>query len=132
MTLSARIVTFPAQAAQDPVDSRIRRYLTEVSADDDLIETVAARMKIFIDRFAGRTFRPVFDLAVPYGMTEEETHRLLRSVERGVDAAAEKVEKLLCGIIVERLLLEVEIYNNRPARPGPARGERNEIKQPPV
>jgi type IV pilus biogenesis protein CpaD/CtpE len=113
MALAAKIVTFPKQAAIGEVDSRIRRYLSEASADAALTEAVAARMKIFIDRYACKTFRPVFDLVVPAGMTKEETQALVRSIENGVDAAAEQVEKMICEIIVERLFLEVEIYRHR-------------------
>ncbi|HWQ62505.1 MAG TPA: hypothetical protein VN521_09355 [Negativicutes bacterium] len=129
--MPARIVAFPAERAQDEVDGRIRRYLAEVSTDAELVETVATRMKFFIDCFAAKTFRPVFDLAVPAGMSKEETRVLIRSIEKGVDAAAEKVEKMMCEIVIERLFLEVEIYKTRrtadspaPVCPGAFRGGR--------
>lgn len=111
--MPARIVTLPARPAQDEVDSRIRQYLSAMSSDPELIETVALRMKFFIDRFAGTIFRPVFDLAVPAGISKEEAQALLRSVEKGVDAAAEQVEKMVCEIVIERLFIEVENYQYR-------------------
>lgn len=114
--MPARIVTFPAKPPQNGVDGRIRLYLSEVSTDPELVEAVATRMKFFIDCFAGKTFRPVFDLVVPANMSKEETRALVRSIEKSVDTAAEKVEKMICDIVVERLFLEIEIYKERHSR----------------
>ncbi len=128
--MAARIVPFPAQPAHNEVDSRIRLCLSEMSSDEALIDAVATRMKFFIDRFACKTFRPVFDLVVPAGMTKDDAQALMRSIEKGVDAAAEQVEKRICEIIIERLFLEVEIYKNRarqksyPSSPDTLRGRK--------
>lgn len=113
VVVPATIVTLPVKREQEDVDSHIRRYLAAMSADAELIDTVARRMKTFIDRFASHTFMPVFDLAVPPGMTQQQAEALMRSIEKGVDAAAEQVERALCEIIIERLFLEVEIYTNQ-------------------
>jgi hypothetical protein len=126
--VAARIVSFPVKHEQTEVEAHVRRVLEELSPDAELVDAVAARMKLFIDRFASHTFAPVFDLAVPPQMTQQQATALLRSIKKGVDAVVEQTERALCEIIIERLFLEVEIYrykqdaaNERPARPGGAK-----------
>jgi len=111
--MAASVVLFPAKSEHTEIDRLIRRYLGELSADTELRDSVAARMKIYIDRFANKTFEPIFDLAVPANMSHQETQALLRSIERGVDAAGEQYEKMICEIIIERLFFEVEMFEYR-------------------
>lgn len=111
--MAARIVPFPARSGQTEVMERIRRYLAELSSDQELINTVAAKMKLFIDRYADKDFTPAFDLAVPAGISPREAQALLRSVEKGVDAAVGQFDRMICEIIVERMFLEIELYEQR-------------------
>ncbi len=111
--MAASIVPFPSRSGQTEVMERIRRYLAELSPDQELIDTVAAKMKLFVDRYADKDFTPVFDLAVPANISPREAQALLRSVEKGVDAAVGQFDRMICEIIVERMLLEIELYEQR-------------------
>lgn len=117
--MAATIVPFPARSGQTEVMERIRRYLAEISSDRELIDAVAAKMELFIDRYADKDFEPVFDLAVPAGISPREAQALLRSVEKGVDAAVEQFDRMISEIIVERMFLEIELYEQRKKERGP-------------
>lgn len=98
------------RCSADSLDAMIRKYLQAISGDLCLIESVAARMKIYIAEYASLWFDPSFDLVVPAGISERDAKALLASVEAGVDRAAEQVNETISRIIIERMLLEVERY----------------------
>lgn len=110
----AKIARFPVQSGQGPeaLEGLIRKYLAEMIVDPDSIEAIAERMMFFIDNYLNIWFNPAFDLVVP-PMSQEQADALLLSLEKGVDAAAEQINTMVNRIIIERLFLEVEIYQNQ-------------------
>lgn len=113
--MSASIIPFPKKADQNltELEKIMRRWLSELSTNPDLIECVVKRMLNFIERYASKSFEPVFDLPVPRNLSKEETEALLLSIERGTDNTAQQVHQMINEIIVERFFLEIEIYKNR-------------------
>lgn len=93
----------------DSLDGSIRKYLQAVSEDPGLVESVAARMKAYIDEYASLWFNPSFNLAVPAGISDKDAKALLASVEAGIDRAAEQVNETISRIIIERMMLEVQL-----------------------
>lgn len=63
----AQITPFPRKTAKDVdlVADAVRNWLAAMTADDVLIDKVAARMKLFIETYADTWFEPTFNLAVP-------------------------------------------------------------------
>ena len=110
--MAARIIPFPK--ASEPniseIERLIRLWLAEMSDSRDFVETITARMLAFINQYANWTFEPVFNLAVPSGLSPAEMRSLVVSIETGVDNTAIQVQEMVNRIIVERLFLEVEIY----------------------
>lgn len=125
----AQITPFPRKTAKDVdlVADAVRNWLAAMTADDVLIDKVAARMKLFIETYADTWFEPTFNLAVPATLSPAETAALFASVEKGVDQAAEQVNETISKIIIERLQLEVQIYEmmaNSPCRKAKATAKR--------
>jgi hypothetical protein len=110
--MAARIIPFPK--ASEPniseIERLIRLWLAEMSDSRDFVETITARMMAFINKYTNRTFEPVFNLAVPPGLSPAQMRSLVVSIETGVDNTAIQVQEMINRIIVERLFLEVEIY----------------------
>lgn len=113
--MTAKVVPFPRKSKQNLTDMErlIRKWLLRMSADNDLIECVADRMMAFIDKYASKSFEPTFNLLVPPNLSEEEAKNLLVSIEMGVDNTAKQVYAIINQIIVERLFLEIEIYESQ-------------------
>ena len=113
--MTARIVPFPANAGQDrdEVEILLRKWLAELSPDSRFVNGVTERMLSFINNYASKTFEPAFNLAAPANMSEQEAAALLQSIEQGVGQSAREVQEMINRIIVERFLLEVELYNMR-------------------
>lgn len=110
----AKIVPFPQDSADnlDDVEKLIRKWLTEVSVDTQLIETVTHRMMFFISEYAFESFEPIFNLVVPASLSQAEAEILLHSINNGTDKLGEKVQLMINRIIVERFFIEIEIYKN--------------------
>lgn len=113
--MSASIIPFPKKPDQNAAELEkiMRRWLAELSTDPELIETVVTRMLTFIERYASKSFEPVFDLPVPRSLCQEETEALLGAIEKGTDSMAQQVHQMINEIIIERFFLEVEIYKIR-------------------
>lgn len=108
--MTAKILPFPAEPAPQSMEGVVRKHLAEISADERLVETVTGRMMDFIETYTGKTFDPVFELALPHSLPDSETAALLASIEESVDRAALAVERMICEIILERLFYEVAVY----------------------
>lgn len=111
----ANIVPFPGKTKKNvnPVADMIIKYLAAISNDCAMIAEVSAQMNTFVETYADIWFEPTFDLELPAAMTKKETAALLLSIEKGVDRAAEQVNEIISKIVIERLLLEVQIYEDR-------------------
>ena len=116
--MAAKVIPFPKTSGPDlnEIEKLIRLWLTEMSESRDFVDTIAARMMTFIDAYASKTFEPIFNLAAPPHLSAEERHSLLVSIETGVDNTAVQVQEMVNRIIVERLFLEVEIYESAQKR----------------
>lgn len=113
--MPASIIPFPKKPDQNVIELEklMRRWLAELSNDPELIETVVKRMLAFIERYASKSFEPVFDLPVPRSSSQEETEALLGAIEKGTDFMARQVHQMVNELIVERFFLEIEIYKTR-------------------
>jgi len=113
--LTAKVIPFPKKPEQNLTETErlIRKWLVEMSTDNDLIEYVVDRMIMFIDKYANKSFEPTFNLSVPPNLSKEEAEALLLSIEKGVDNTAEQVCEMVNKIIVERFFLEIELYQMR-------------------
>lgn len=111
----ASVIPFPKKAEPDlsEVEKLIRKWLTEMAASGDEIEYVVERMMFFIDNYASKTFEPTFDLPIPPSFSKEQAEAMLKSIEKGVDTTAQEVQEMINRIIIERLFLEMEIYESR-------------------
>lgn len=113
--MAASVIPFPQTPGQDlpEIENLIRNCLVEISANHDLIESVTGRMMDFIEKYASQSFEPTFNLPVPPGFSKEDAEALRCSIEKGVDNTAEQVQEMINKIVMERFLLEIEIYENR-------------------
>lgn len=110
--MSAKIVPFPTQTENvlEEINSYIRAYLTEVTADRDFINDVSNRMEIFIEKYANKLFEPTLNLVVPPNLSREQADALLLSIDKGIANTAKEVQDMVSNIIFERLHLEIQIY----------------------
>jgi lantibiotic modifying enzyme len=115
LILAARVIVFPKKPEQNmsEVETLIRKWLTEMSATSDAIESIVERMMFFIDKYATKTFEPTFDLPIPPTFSKQQAEALLSSIEKGVDNSALEVQEMINRIIIERLFLEMDIYESR-------------------
>ncbi|WP_378952355.1 hypothetical protein [Pelosinus sp. sgz500959] len=113
--MAAKIIPFPIQNEQplEEIDRYIRDYLAEIEADRDFIDYISNRMNYFIKNYANQYFEPTFDLVVPPNMSREQADALLLSIEMGVEHTAKQVQDMVGKIILERLQLEVELYEKQ-------------------
>lgn len=113
--MPAKVILFPSpnQQTLDEIDWRIRACLAAMELDENLINHVSGRMKNYIAKYASVTFDCNFNLAVPINMSEKEKNALLHSVDTGITATAAQVQEMVNKIIMERILLEIEIYEDR-------------------
>ena len=117
--LTAKIIPFPTpvpiESPWEEVDGHIRAYLAEIKSDIFFIDYVANRMKDFIDKYASKSFEPIFNLIVPPNLSREQADALLLSVDKGMQGTIEEVQDMVRKIIVERLHLEIQVYESRKA-----------------
>ncbi|GBG55729.1 hypothetical protein SPFL3102_03046 [Sporomusaceae bacterium FL31] len=113
--MAAKVVLFPQKNGYNvtEVEGLIRKWLAELSANEDLIETVTTRMVRFIDTYANSWFEPIFDLPVPTNFSQNEAEAILAAIEKGMDHTASQVQMMMNKIIVERFFLEIDLYENR-------------------
>jgi hypothetical protein len=107
----AKIIPFPDKSGPNlaEVEKRIKGSLYALGSDDDMVEYVSGRVMAFIEKYTCKTFEPRFSLPLR-PMPEEQTRSFMQALEAGVDAIAEQVYDMVNKIIMERLFLEVEIY----------------------
>ena len=72
----------------------------------------------FIDKYVSKTFEPIIDLPAPKNLSREEAEAILSSIEKGIDHTAQEVQDMINRIIIERLYLELEIYESKSPRGG--------------
>ena len=115
--MTAQLVPFPTQIQTqcpwEEVDKHIRAYLTEIEANQHFINYVGDRMKNFVEKYASKNFEPTFNLIVPPDLSQEQADALLLSIDKGIQNTAEEVQDMISKIIIERLQLEIEIYQNQ-------------------
>lgn len=113
--MAAKVFPFPDKYEPNltEIEKLIREWLRNVSDERNFIDTVAARMMSFIQNYANKWFEPSFNLSVPSTLTFEERKALVASIETGVDETAKQVQEMINRIIIERFLLEIEIYETR-------------------
>jgi hypothetical protein len=121
--VAATIIPFPKKQGQDlaQVELLIRKWLSKLSNNDELTEWVVERMLIYVDHYGNRLFEPAFDLPVPANFSQEEAEAMLGAIEKGIDDIAVQVQEMVSKIIIERLFLEIELYESR-------QSEKNHIK----
>lgn len=113
--MAAKVILLPQKSKQNRTELEllIRKWLTEISSDDELKEYVTQRMLLFIDQYANQSFEPVFNLPALPNCSQLETEELLRAIHSGVKNTAYEVGLMVNRIIVERFFLEIEIYKCR-------------------
>jgi len=115
--LTAKIIPFPTpiqtESPWEELDRYIREYLGEIAVDNDFINNVGKRMRIFIEKYASKSFEPTFNLVVPPNLSLEQADALLLSIDKGVQDTAEEMQDMVRNIIIERLHLEIEIYTSQ-------------------
>jgi lantibiotic modifying enzyme len=113
--LTAKIIPFPKKPEPKltEIENLIRRWLAAMSANHELMEYVVNRMLYFIEKYASKSFEPIFNLPVPPNFSKAEADALLLSIEKGVDNTANQVHEMINNIIIERFFLEIEIYETQ-------------------
>lgn len=109
--MTAKIIPFPIQAGPNlaEVEKKIRVCLGALSDDGAMVEHVSGRIMAFIEKYTCKTFEPYFNLPLR-PMPEEQTKAFMKALDEGVDTIATQVCDMVNQIIMERLFLEVEIY----------------------
>lgn len=110
--MAAKVIPMPQKAGyqSNEVEALLRKWLTEMSTDQGLIDTVAARMTEYIDAYANVWFEPVFHVPVPTHFSNVEAEAVLASIQQGVNRTAEQVQLMINQIILERFFLEIALY----------------------
>lgn len=117
--MAAKVIAFPDKSEPNisEIEKVIRVWLLQLSEDQDFIDTVADRMISFIINYTDKWVEPTFDLVVPPTLSFEDRKSLVASIEKGVDDTARQVQEMVNRIIIERFLLEVDIYNSKKKDP---------------
>lgn len=126
--MPAQLIEFPSTKVQLPseneriladVDRLIRLTLNSMNLDEELINHVAERIRDFVEKYASVTFNCRFDLAVPHCTTQEEKAVMQTCLDKGIEGLAAQVQGMVNKIIMERVMLEIEMFQERRAA-GPA------------
>ena len=117
--MAAKIIPFPDKYEPNvtEIEKLIRGWLCSMSDEHTFVDTVAARMMSFIQNYANTWFEPNFNLSVPPTLTFDERKALIASIETGVDETARQVQEMINRIIIERFLLEIELYETSKSQP---------------
>ena len=91
----------------------MRKWLREVSPDEELIDEVCDQLMYFVNKYTIKTFEPFFNLVAPPGMTGEQADALLASIDKGFAEMNRQVNDMINQIIVERFFVELELYDYR-------------------
>lgn len=113
--MAANVIPFPkrSEAKLSEIEQLIRKWLAEITSDSDTTEYITGRMMTFVDNYATKSFEPTFNLPVPPNFSCQESEALLVAIQKGVADTAQEVQEMVNRIIIERFLLEVEIYESR-------------------
>lgn len=109
--MPAKVYQFPSQTEPTltDIERRVRASLAELSGDERLIEHVAGRMMAYIKKYTYKTFAPDFCLPLP-PLSPEQREDFLSALDKGVGAVARQVQDMISQIVIERLFLEIELY----------------------
>ncbi|MDU4961060.1 MAG: hypothetical protein E6X17_10440 [Sporomusaceae bacterium] len=109
--MAASVIMFPkrTQPSESELEGLLRKWLTELEADEAVAGAVTARMLAYIEQYAARSFQPAFNLPVPPGFSPVQAEALLQAIETGMDNVAREVQELINRIIIERFFLELEL-----------------------
>ncbi|MDR3588407.1 MAG: hypothetical protein P4N41_01945 [Negativicutes bacterium] len=122
--MPAQVIAFPSNNEQPlseneriltDVDKLIRLTLTSMNLDEHLINHVAERIKDYVEKYASITFNCKFDLAVPQHTSPEEKAVMKNCLDKGIEALATQVQGMVNKIIMERVMLEIKIYEDQKA-----------------
>lgn len=109
--MTAKIIPFPPQDGPDlaETEQKIKAVLTAMTGDPALTDQVAGQMMTFIQNYTCKTIEPEFNLPAP-PMTETQRQAFRLALDAGIETIIEQVQDMISKIVQERLLREVEIY----------------------
>lgn len=120
--MSAQVIEFPSVMEQpkdgktqtlDAIDQLIRLTLNSMNLEEDLVNHVVGRMRDYIDQYASTEFNCKFDMLVPTHTTQSEKEAMKDCLDKGIDELANQVQTMVNKIIMERVMLEIKIYQDQ-------------------
>jgi hypothetical protein len=120
--MPAQVILFPTSIEQpqnqndqilEDVDQLIRKTLAMMNHDENLINQVAGRMKDYVEKYASITFNCKIDMEVPHHASLEEKDVMRACLDKGIENLASQVQGMVNKIIMERIMLEIKIYEDQ-------------------
>lgn len=109
----AKVIEFPSRKLRGLafLERRIRELLAKRGADEELMEFAAATIRKIYERNA-EAENYSFRLSLPDGLGEEETARLRRELETGIEQVRSENHAIIVRLIAELALAEVKIFQH--------------------
>lgn len=109
----AKVIEFPSRKLRGLafLERRIRELLAKRGADEELMEFAAATVRKIYERNA-EAENYSFRLSLPDGLGEEETARLRRELETGIEQVRSENHAIIVRLIAELALAEVKIFQH--------------------
>lgn len=110
----AKILEFPEREIYEwnIIEKTIRSILEEHSASLEMQDAICNRMKDVFARY-NITFEMIFQLPIPSCATHEEAESLNSTVSNAINVMAKKINHLMNTVLLDRLLIEIELYKLR-------------------
>ena len=108
------VINFPTRAEHEwkKVEQSIRKVLHETDASEDMMQEILKKMEQAYDKYNAR-FNVKLSLALPANTTPTEKETIATNFTKSFRDLESQVQDFMQEILIDRLLLEIQLYNAR-------------------
>lgn len=108
------ILQFPTKAEHEwkKVETSIRKVLHDTNASTDMQQSILEKMQNAYEKYNAR-FNVKMTLSLPASTTSEEKQTISKNFTQSFRNLETQVQDLMQEILMDRLLLEMQLYNAR-------------------
>lgn len=110
----SNIIEFPTRAEHSwkIVEKSIRSILKDTSAATEMQDEILEKMKKAHEKYNAK-FKINFSIQMPASATEQEKKSISNDLKKSFTTLENQVQELMQEIFLDRLLLEIQLYNAR-------------------
>ncbi len=106
------VIEFPSQTLQEwaGIERTLRKTFNEANASTEMQNEILIKMKEVFQRYNVKFTIPI---ALPKALHEQQKEAIVSSIEQALDNYQKQLNDLMNHVILDRLLLEIELYKLR-------------------